>query len=189
MIFDLTSLSACICTETTSTTIYGGCASLFSQCLMGKVLWRGFNINKHLMFENLLEGLQQGRVWSTIISSCLMWSCMSIQFWRNCSLAASRHISRMMKLAEKQRRLNPLNKTREKEKWRKMWWLTSNSKGYLWNSLSSLWKLMFDNYLTLIEEKNDISNLVKPSTSRKTVPEKKDSMKILTRKLENCSAC
>lgn len=46
-----------------------------------------------------------------------------------------------------------------------------------------------DNYLTLIDEKNDISNLVKPNTSRKTVPEKKDSMKILTRKLENCSAC
>ena len=73
LIFDMTSLSANICTETTSTNVYWRCASLFSQCFMGKVLWREPSISTNICwFKICVKYLQEVRDWSMIISSCLM---------------------------------------------------------------------------------------------------------------------
>ena len=104
LIFDFTSFSAHICTESLSTTIHGRCASLFSHCLMGEVQWWEVSVSTNISWLRVcmkyLQGVRDWLVWFMITPSRLMWSYVNVQFWRNCSLAASRCIPSVRKLAK-----------------------------------------------------------------------------------------
>ena len=147
LIFNMTSLSANICTETTSTNVYRRCASLFSQCFMGKVLWgeASISINICWFVWSIYKRSEIG-LWLFQVAWCkVTWIYNSKGIAPYCKRAHSKY-------EETHQKTKKIESNKENKRKRKMKEDIKQQKLSLEQSIKST-QADFNNYLTLAEEK------------------------------------